>query len=294
MVAPADRFALRPALLDRADRAVGLLPGLPFRRGDDRAERHLDARHVGAARLPCSGLDRVDLLGGPGQRLAPQAVDVGLGAPGGVRGGRGTAERDVGARLLDGEDIADEIVEAVVLALVVEGPAGRPDLLDDLDVLAGAGVALVLGEGVALAALLVVVAAGDEVDGQPALADLVEGGEGLGGEGGIGHVRPVGQQDLQALQPARDVRGGGCGVRGAGAVGEQHPVPAVLLVGGGEAERVLLVEGGAGARGGFGAVVGGGDPEELHGHDGGLSRVTACGAWRTGPADRSGDGASER
>lgn len=33
-----------------------------------------------------------------------------------------------------------------------------------------------------------------------------------------------------------------------------------------EPERVLLVEGGAGARGGFGAVVGRGDAEEFHGH----------------------------
>ena len=130
-----------------------------------------------------------------------------------VRRGRGAAERDVRARLLDREDVAHEVVEAVVLALVVERLVGGPGLLDDLDVLAGAGVALVLGEGVALAALLVVVAAGDEVDGQPAVADLVEGGERLGGERRVGHVRAVGEQDLQTVRPARDVRGRRRGVR---------------------------------------------------------------------------------
>ncbi|ELP62383.1 hypothetical protein STRTUCAR8_06658, partial [Streptomyces turgidiscabies Car8] len=126
---------------------MGLLPGQFLGRGDDRAERHLETRYVGAARFPGGGLHRLDLLGGLRQRLAPQAVDVGLGAPGGVRGGRGAAERDVRAWLLDGEDVADEVVEAVVVALVVEGLMGGPDLLDDPDVLAGAGVPLVLGEG---------------------------------------------------------------------------------------------------------------------------------------------------
>ncbi len=158
-----------------------------------------------------------------------------------------------------------------MLALVVEGLVRGPDLLDDPDVLAGAGVALVLGEGVALAALFVVVAARDEVHGQAALADLVEGGEGLRGEGRVRDVGPVGQEDLEPVQPARDVGGGRRRVRRSGAVGEQHPVPVVVLVRAGEPERVLLVEGGAGARGGFGTVVGGGDAKELHGHGQGLS-----------------------
>ncbi len=94
-------------------------------------------------------------------------------------------------------------------ALVVEGLPTGPRLLDDPDVLPGAVVALVLGEEVALALLLVVVAAGDEVDGEPAVADPVQGGEGLGGEGRVRDVRAVGEQDLQAVEAGGDERGGG-------------------------------------------------------------------------------------
>jgi hypothetical protein len=55
-------------------------------------------------------------------------------------------------------------------------------------------VPLVLGQAVALALLLVVGAAGDEVDRHPPVADLVDGGEGLGRERRVGNVRPVRQQ----------------------------------------------------------------------------------------------------
>src|SRR5580693_1015570 len=49
-----------------------------------------------------------------GRRLAPQAVDVGLGAAGLVGGGRGAAERQPGPRLLHREHVADEVSELVV------------------------------------------------------------------------------------------------------------------------------------------------------------------------------------
>ena len=105
-----------------------------------------------------------------------------------------------------------------MLALVVEGLVAGPRLLDDLDVLAGAGVALVLGEDVALALLLVVVAAGDEVHREPAVADLVERGEGLGRERRVRQVGPVGEQQLQVLE-----RGWRCRPRPAPGSGEPEP-----------------------------------------------------------------------
>ncbi len=154
-----------------------------------------------------------------------------------------------------------------MLALVVEGLPARPGLLDDPDVLAGPVVALVLRQEVALALLFVVVAARDEVHGEPAVAELVEGREGLGGERRVRHVGPVGEQDLEPVELRDDVRGGGCRVRCAGRVGEQDAVPVVVLVGAGQAQRVVAVEGGAAAGVGLRAVVGGGDSEEFHGHD---------------------------
>ena len=87
VVALGDGLALALRALIALDRAVGLLPGQLLGRGDDRAERDLDAGHVGAARGLGGGLHGLDLLGGLRQGLTPQAVDVGLGAAGRVRGG---------------------------------------------------------------------------------------------------------------------------------------------------------------------------------------------------------------
>ena len=219
---------------------VGLLPRGLLGGAEDRAEGDLDPRRRRCARRPRRrGLIALDLLGRVGQRLAPQAVDVGLGRADRVGRARRTAEGDLRARLLHREHVADEVGEAVVLAVVVERLVARPRLLEDLDVLEGAGVALVLGQEVALALLLVVVAAGDEVQRQPAVADLVERGERLGRERRDRQVRAVGQQQLQPFGVAGDVRRRLRRVRAARPVGGEHAVPAVLLVGAGEAQRVV-------------------------------------------------------
>ena len=110
------------------------------------------------------GLDACDLLGGVGQRLAPQAVDVGLrGAHLVGRVGR-SAEGDLRAGLLHREHVGHEVVRSGSAApWWSNGSPLGPRPLHDLDVLAGAVVALVVAQRVAFALLLVVVAAGDEV-----------------------------------------------------------------------------------------------------------------------------------
>ena len=145
------------------------------------------------------GLDACDLLGGVGQRLAPQAVHVGFRGAHGVGGVRGPAERDHRPRLLHREHVGDEVGELVVGARVIERLALGPHPLHDLDVLAGAVVALVVAQEVALALLFVVVAAGDEVHREPAAADLVERREGLGRERRDREVRAVREQHLQRV-----------------------------------------------------------------------------------------------
>ena len=79
-------------------------------------------------------------------------------------------------------------------------------MLDDVEVLVGTGVAVVLGQVVALALLLGVVAAGDDVDRDPAAGELVEGGEALGRPGGEDEAGPVGDEDAEPLgaRPATD------------------------------------------------------------------------------------------
>ena len=68
----------RDVLLGGLQDAVGALPGQFLGRAEDRAEADGDAGGVGAARVPGGLVDRVDLLLGLGQRLAPQRVGVGV------------------------------------------------------------------------------------------------------------------------------------------------------------------------------------------------------------------------
>ncbi len=251
---------------------------------EDGPEGDLDPRRRLPSRSQRGGADGGDLLGRVGERLAPQAVDVGHGGAGLVGGRRRSPERDVRSRLLHREDIADEVLERVVASGVIERLARGPHLLDDLDVLARARVAVVLGEAVALAGLLVVVAAGDEVDGDAAVADLIDRGERLGRVRRDRQVRAVGQQQLQGLGARGDERSGGCGVRRTAAVREQDAIPAVLLVGLGQPQRVVLVEAGSGAGSGLRAVAGGGDAEELDGHGSLLRSVDGVGGQGEGVA----------
>jgi hypothetical protein len=260
---------LRPALgalLDPRDRRVGLLPRGLLGRPEDGAEGDLDARHRRAPGRAGRRVHRRDLPGGVGERLAPQRVDVRLRPAGRVGGVGGPAERQPDPRLLQRLDVGPEVGEGVVLAGEVPRLVAGPGRLEDLHVLAGAGVALVLGEGVALAALLVVVAAGDDVDGDPAARGVVQRRERLRGERGDRQVRAVGDEQLQPVDVVGDVGGGLRRVRAARGVGGQDAGPAVLGVGGGEAQGVVGVEGATRARVGLRPVVGGGDPEELDGH----------------------------
>src|SRR4029453_9667238 len=103
---------------------------------------------------------------------APRSADP-------VRVGRGAADRDRD-RAVDRADHADEVLELVELALVVERLGAGPDLARDVDVLGRPRVPLLFRQIVALARLLGVAAAGDEMDDRAPGAELVEGREGLG------------------------------------------------------------------------------------------------------------------
>src|ERR1700730_15103023 len=98
-----------------------------------------------------------------------------------VRSLGGAPEVDRNRWLLERTDLGREVLEAVVAALEAEGLQRGPGLLENLEVLIGAGVALVFGEEVAITALLGVVTTGDRVQRDAALGELVEGGERPGG-----------------------------------------------------------------------------------------------------------------
>jgi hypothetical protein len=99
------------------------------------------------------GIDRLDLLGGLGQRLAPQPEDVALLAADPVGGFGGAADRDRDSVLVR-PDVGLESLEPVVLAREADRALLGPDPAQDLDELGRPLVALLLGRVVALAPLL--------------------------------------------------------------------------------------------------------------------------------------------
>ncbi len=179
-------------------------PGKVLGRAEDRPERHADPR-LGPTGLLGGLVYRRDLLGGLGQRLAPQSEHVRMLAADPVGRLRGAAEVQGDVRLLDRTHSGQVVLQLVVPPLVAERFGGRPRLADDVEVLVGAVVAFVLGQVVAVAPLFGVAAAGDDVDGDPAGGEVVEGGEIAGRDRREDHPRPVRDQVPQALGVGRGI-----------------------------------------------------------------------------------------
>ena len=102
-----------------------------------------------------------------GVGFAPQRVDIGVLARHGDGCVRRAAEVHRQVRLLDRLDVREGTLEAIVLPGIVEGRLTGPRCLHHIEILARAGIALVLGEEVAILLELLVVAAGDDVNAQP-------------------------------------------------------------------------------------------------------------------------------
>jgi hypothetical protein len=170
-----------------------------------------------------------------------------------------------------------------VLAVEVERHAlERP--AEDVEKLAGARIAGVVVEEVAVGALFHRVTAGDDVEPQPAAGQLLEGGRLLGDQGRQREPGPQRDEELQPLGDRRQRRADDPRVQAARADGRQHPGETRLLGGPGDRRQVVQrrrpAEGaGIGAAGGgrgrdVAAVAAGGqEPVELH----------DCGANHTKP-----------
>ena len=128
----------------------------------------------------------LDLLGDLLRRLAPGEVDVGVACGHGQRGVRRAAEVDRRRRVGRGE--RRRPLHAVVLAGEVDR-LGTPGSAQDGEELVGAGVAGVVVGPVAEAPHLDRVAAGDDVEHQPAAGEALERRGLLGGERGGDEAR---------------------------------------------------------------------------------------------------------
>ena len=136
--------------------------------------------------------------------LAPERVDIGMFAGGGDRGIGRAAEIDRDARLLDAADSGRGIVEAIVGAGVRNGTMLGPDALQDVHILAGARVAFILVQPVAVAMLVDIVATTDHMNGGASGGDLVERDELAGRDGGGDEAWTMRHKEADAV----GVRGG--------------------------------------------------------------------------------------
>src|SRR5206468_9860106 len=121
-----------------------------------------------AAQAPGERADLGDALAYRGQRLAPQRVHVAVLDADDRRRTGGAAEVQGNRRLLQGLDVGERALDPIELAGEVEGLLRRPDAAHDLQIFVGPAVAGVVVEPVAVARLLGVAAAGDDVQGQAA------------------------------------------------------------------------------------------------------------------------------
>src|SRR5271165_6553253 len=90
---------------------------------------------------------------------------------------RAAPEIDRDIRLADALHGGEAALEAIILAGEIKWHIAGPDAAKHLQIFVGAGVALVLGQEVAVLAHLRIVTAGDDVDGHAPLRDLIERGE---------------------------------------------------------------------------------------------------------------------
>ena len=166
------------------------------------------------------------LLGGHGRRLAPHQPRVGVAGGHPLAGVGRAPEED--RRLRVGRRRHRGALDPVVVAGEVEGRAA-PRAPHDLQELGGAGVAGVLVEEVAEAALLLAAAPGHDVEQQPAARQPLERDGLLGGQGRRHRPRPEGDEEPQAGGLGEQRRGRHPGVLAPRAGGREHGVEADLL-----------------------------------------------------------------
>ncbi|GDY57808.1 hypothetical protein SVIO_084310 [Streptomyces violaceusniger] len=240
------------------------------------------------------GADPGDLLGHLGGRLAPGEVDIGVAGGDLTGGGGGAAEVDLGDRV--GEPGQLGALDVEVFPGVIDGLA-VPQVADDAQELAGAGVAGLLVEEVAEGALLLALAAGDHVEHQPPAGLPLVGGGHLGGEGGREEAGAEGHQELQPLGVLADHRGGQPGVLAPGTGRGERTGEAEVFGGAGDLGEIAdgrrTVPSGRGDGGAMATsddmaavAVGGQEPVEGEGH--GATPFGCCGGdgyrrpWRGG------------
>ncbi|MNP19045.1 hypothetical protein D3C76_1115550 [compost metagenome] len=219
-------------LADLFEHFGGALPGGFLGVRDDRPERHREARR---AMLRGSGSAYpLDMPGHGRQRLAPEHVGIGVPGRDFDGGVRRAAEIDRDMRLPLRPHGRRRALEAVETPVEIHRIGGGPDRPQRAQVFIGACIALVMVEVVAVAPQVLVIATADHVQGQSAIAELVERRQLASSQRRSDDTGTVGQKNAQSLGRCRNERTDHRSLGGIAEVAHQHPVETGRLMGLGE------------------------------------------------------------
>ncbi len=155
------------------------------------------------------------------QGLTPGGVDVGVLAGDLDRLFRRAAEED---RQVVGLDRREGALQRIERAVVVERLLRRPFPADDLEIFVGSGITLRLDGVIAVARHFLIGAAGDDVDGDAAAAQLVQRRQLARRQGRLGEARAVCDQEAELRGDCRGVGRHDLAFRRIGAEGDQDAV----------------------------------------------------------------------
>ena len=149
--------------------------------------------------------------------------------------------------------VGEGVFHLVELALVVERLGTGPHGPHDVEELVGTPVAVVLCDPVAIAGQFAVATAGDDVERDPAPAEMIERDRGAGGDRRRLEPRAVRHQHVQALRVGSGMGGDEPGIGSGGVVADEDPVESRLFVSAGEVPHEVRIDRGL-DRQGDGAV----------------------------------------
>ena len=147
------------------------------------------------------------------------------------RSRRGPAEVDRDPGALSGAHLRRGSLEPIMRTRVRHRPRGGPHRLQHGDILVRPGVARILVEPVAVAPLVRVVAARDDVDRGPAAAELVERREAPRREGRRDEPRPMRDEETEPLGLFRHEAAEQQALRSVGVIADEHAIEAARLMG---------------------------------------------------------------
>src|SRR5471032_1221775 len=277
--------------LSSASRTCSGVPTKPVELPDALVSAAMPVHSRSSTTLPCAAVASSrcahagDGLADLRQRFTPQRVDVGVLA-GDFDGDVGrAAEVDRQVAVAHRPHAGVLALDVILRAVVVERPRRAPGLFHDVEIFVGALVALVVVEVIAVALLLGVVAAADDVDRHAAVAELVEGGELACRQGRRHEAGTMRQQDAQFIRLRGDVGGDLEAVHRAAAVRHQHAVEAGVFVRPRHRAEVALVDHGALRQQGLRHFLGGAVADEFYAHDASFAVMDEMPATPAGGVD---------